>query len=64
MGDKVISIVDADPELGELLDEHDYESARRDALAREVAAVAGCVGRGGGAPARCPPPRGSHSSTA
>jgi CRP/FNR family cyclic AMP-dependent transcriptional regulator len=34
MGDKAISLVDADPELGELLDERDYESARREALAR------------------------------
>ena len=34
MPDKAISLVDADPELGELLDEGDYERARRDALAR------------------------------
>ena len=34
MGDKAISLVDADPELGELLDERDYEAARREALAR------------------------------
>ena len=34
MPDKVISLVDADPELGELLDERDYEHARREALAR------------------------------
>jgi hypothetical protein len=34
MHDKVISLVDADPELGELLDERDYEAARREALAR------------------------------
>ena len=34
MRDKVISIVDADPELGELLDEREYEGARREALAR------------------------------
>ena len=34
MPDKVISLVDADPELGELLDERDYERARREALAR------------------------------
>jgi CRP/FNR family transcriptional regulator, cyclic AMP receptor protein len=32
--DKVISIVDADPELAELLDEREYEGARREALAR------------------------------
>ena len=30
----VISIVDADPDLAELLDEDDVERARRDALAR------------------------------
>ena len=34
MPDKAISLVDADPELGELLDERDYEAARREALAR------------------------------
>src|SRR4051795_2719206 len=34
MPDKVISIVDADPELAELLDEREYEGARREALAR------------------------------
>ena len=34
MPDNVISLVDADPELGELLDEGDYERARREALAR------------------------------
>jgi hypothetical protein len=32
--DKVMSLIDADPELGELLDEREYESARREALAR------------------------------
>ena len=34
MPDKAISIVDADPELAELLDEREYEGARREALAR------------------------------
>jgi hypothetical protein len=34
VSDKVISLVDADPELGELLDPGDYERARRDGLAR------------------------------
>ena len=34
MPDKAISIVDADPELAELLDEREYEAARREALAR------------------------------
>jgi CRP/FNR family transcriptional regulator, cyclic AMP receptor protein len=33
-GRNVISIVDADPDLGELLDEDERERARRDALAR------------------------------
>jgi len=32
--DKAISIVEADPELAELLDEREYEAARREALAR------------------------------
>ena len=57
MGDKVISIVDADPELGELLDEHEYERARREALARVSRLSPGVLGRGGGARARRPPPR-------
>ena len=34
VGDKAISLVDADPELAELLDDADYEAARREALAR------------------------------
>ena len=34
MQNKVISLIDADPELGELLDERAYEAARREALAR------------------------------
>jgi CRP/FNR family cyclic AMP-dependent transcriptional regulator len=34
VGDKTISIVDADPELGELLNESEYDGARREALAR------------------------------
>ena len=33
-GDKAISIVDADPELAELLDVRDSSARRRDALAR------------------------------
>jgi CRP/FNR family transcriptional regulator, cyclic AMP receptor protein len=33
-GAKTISIVDADPDLAELLDEHELERARREALAR------------------------------
>jgi hypothetical protein len=35
MGNELISIIDADPDLGELLDEHERERARRDALAHE-----------------------------
>src|ERR1700750_2037116 len=35
MANELISIIDADPDLGELLDEHERERARRDALAHE-----------------------------
>ena len=34
MGSNVISLVDADPDLAELLDADELERARRDALAR------------------------------
>ncbi len=41
MATELISIIDADPDLGELLDERDRERARREALARERRLSAG-----------------------
>ena len=53
---ELISIVDADPELGDLLSEAERERARREALTPPAPALDRGVEGGRGDGARSPPP--------